>query len=238
MQAVNYAAMVSRLTPRDVAEMYAETRTQSGTPLDADSALALLETERLLTAESIRRPRIVLIASQFPPSVTAAVVWLNEQGVEISLVRFRPYAVDDGRVVVSFSRFFPVPDVEEFTIGRRVAVEEDGPDELGPPWDYPSLARLAESGNQATLTMLDLCAVEDAGAVTVRDIAEHAALKDGQIRGQLAGLTMRLRNQKHGFAQKRWPVTVKYLPGGVASYTMGPELAKSWRTIRQLNPSS
>ena len=65
MQALNYAAMVSRLTPQDIAELYSVTRNRGGQDVDADSALTILTTEKLLTAESIRRPRIVLVASDF-----------------------------------------------------------------------------------------------------------------------------------------------------------------------------
>jgi hypothetical protein len=75
--------------------------------MDAASALTILTTERLLTVESIRRPRIVLVASDFPASVTSAVVWLNEQSVDISLIRYRPYGLADGQLVVSFTRLYP-----------------------------------------------------------------------------------------------------------------------------------
>ncbi len=174
MQAVNYAAMVSRLTPADIAELYSATRRATGHDIDADSALTVLETEKLLTAESIRRPRIVLVASDFPPSVTASVVWLNEQGVDFSLIRFRSYRLSDGQLVVSFSRLFPVPDVEEFTIGRRLekAGEQVAP---GPEWDEASLRRLATQGNGPTLALLDLCAAEEAGTVTIKDVAQQAS---------------------------------------------------------------
>ncbi len=74
MQAINYAAMVSRLAPEDIAELYAATHRRAGEDKDTASALTVLTTERLLTAESIRRPRIVLVASDFPASVTSAVV--------------------------------------------------------------------------------------------------------------------------------------------------------------------
>ena len=118
MQAINYAAMVSRLKPEDVADLYAKTQSARGNNMDAESTLADLTTNRLLSTDSVRHPRIVLVASDFPASVTAAVVWLNEQGVDIFLIRFRAYRLND-HVVVSFSRLFPVPDVEDFTIGRR-----------------------------------------------------------------------------------------------------------------------
>lgn len=232
MQAINYAAMVSRLTPEDIAELYAAARQREGKGVDAASALTILTTERLLTAESIRHPRIVLVASDFLAPVTSAVVWLNEQSVDISLIRYRAYQLGDGQRVVSFTRLFPLPDVEEFTIGRRPdakVVSGDAPDV---PWDEASLRHLAAQANAATLALLDLCSAEEASSVGVKDVAEQAGITEGAVRGQLAGLTMRLKNPVYGFAQITWPVTVTF-SGGPASYRMDPALAAMWRTIRQ-----
>lgn len=214
MQAVNYAAMVSRLTMQDVAELWVAWHSKGGPQLDVESVKADLETNWLLTADSIKSPKIVLVAAAFPASVTASVVWLNEQGVAIDLIRFRPYRLDDGRVLVNFSRTFPVPSVEEFTIGRRQAgaaspVEPAGP---GAPWDLESLRRLSQQGNDATLAMLDLCAADEANGVSVADIVEQASITYGQVRGQLAGLTMRLKNPNYGFSQTAWPVDINWGP--------------------------
>lgn len=232
MQAINYAAMVSRLTPVDVAELYAAHRTKRGVPTNAESALNVLTTDFLLTSETVRSPRIFLVASDFPPAVTAAVVWLNEQSVDLSLIRFRPYQLPDGQTVVSFSRLFPVPDVEEFTIGRRSASAAPGDTEPGEPWDEVSLRRLAETANPATLALLDLTASEEPANVGVKDIATYAGITLGAVRGQLAGLTMRLKNPAYGYAQTVWPTSVHWLPGGVASYRLDPDLAAVWRGIR------
>jgi hypothetical protein len=233
MQAINYAAMVSRLMPEDIAELYAVSHRRAGEDKDPASALTVLTTERLLTVESIRRPRIALIASDFPAAVTSAVVWLNEQDVDISLIRYRPYQLADGQVVVSFTRLYPVPDVEEFTIGRRQDMPAATAGTHNVPWDEASLRKLAQQSNTATLAMLDLCAAEEATAVSVKDIAQQAGVSEGAVRGQLAGLTMRLKNPSYGFTQTTWPVTNTWLPGGYASYQMTPELATAWRTIRQ-----
>src|ERR1700761_1212647 len=104
-----------------------------------------------MTAETVRRPRIALVASDFPSVVTAAVVWLNEQAVDMSLIRFRAYRLPDEQIVVSFTRLFPVPDVEEFTIGRRSDPAGSDTASDGAPWDEQGLRRLAQSGNPATL---------------------------------------------------------------------------------------
>ena len=231
MQAINYAAMVSRLAPNDIAELYAA-RHGGGEVLGADAALTKLTAERLMTAESIRRPRIVLIASDFPPSVTSAVVWLNEQGVDIGLIRYRCYRLSNDQLVVSFSKLFPVPDVEEFTIGRLPVANTPADVDPGVAWDEDSLRQLASQANSATLAALDLCAAEEATTVTVKDVANEAGITEGAVRGQLAGLTMRLKNPRYGFAQTKWPFDFEW-QGDHTTYYMDPELARIWRTIQR-----
>ncbi len=234
MQAVNYAAMVSRLSVRDVAELWVTWRENKDQPLDVEVIEGELETTWLLTPDTIKSPRIVLIASDFPSSVTASVVWLNEQGVSIDLVRFRPYQLEDGRVLVNFTRIFPIPSVEDFTIGRRTSsITEKATLGPGDPWDLPAFQRLAEQGNEATLAMLDLCAAAGEGTVSVADIARQASVTAYSVRGQLAGLTMRLRNPKYGFTQTTWPVDVTWLSSGAASYRMSADFVSLWKQARE-----
>ena len=156
IQAINYAAMVSRLSPKGVAELYALRITTTNSEIDVESALPILTSDRILTQESIRQPRIVLVASDFPLAVTAAIMWLNEQGVDISVVRFRAYRLRDEQVIISFRQLFPIPSVENFTVRRkdhRLIISTDP----GEPWDESSLQKLAKPANLATTAMLDSC---------------------------------------------------------------------------------
>lgn len=233
MQAINYAAMVSRLSAFDVAELYvAAQQRRGGLTADPSDVLSRLQTEFLLTDDSTRNPRIVLIAEEFPSSVSACAVWLWEQKLDISLIRYRPYRLASGQVVVTFSRFFPVPNLEDFTVGRLQTVA--GPavaSEVSIPWDGDALRRLAVVANAATLALLDLCS-NSAAPIGVKDIQTHADLTVGQVRGQLAGFTMLLRNKKNGFEQTRWPVEIEWLEGGVAAYTLPQDLKSIWRSVR------
>ena len=68
-----------------------------------------------LDPELLRQPRIVLIASAFPPTVTATAVWLSEMGLDVSLVRVQAYRTQHD-VVVTASQLYPIPAVEEFTV--------------------------------------------------------------------------------------------------------------------------
>ena len=92
--------------------------------MTADEALADLQAHAPdLSQESLRRPRIVLLARDFSPIVTASVVWLSEMGLDISLVQitaFRSYVygqAGSGNVpMISVSQIYPLREVEEFTI--------------------------------------------------------------------------------------------------------------------------
>lgn len=125
MQAVKYAAMASRFTLESLAEQHARFCAQPGEPGDNDEALAaLIEHAPDLSMGTLRRPRIVLLARDFPPVVTATVVWLTEMGLDITLQRFQAYrstvpAAGEGsstQILVSVSQLYPVRDVEEFTV--------------------------------------------------------------------------------------------------------------------------
>ena len=40
---------------------------------------------------------MVLLAESFPPSVTATAVWLNERGVDLTLMRYQAYKTGERR---------------------------------------------------------------------------------------------------------------------------------------------
>jgi len=122
MQAIKYAAMASRFTEDTLVEQYAKFRSRAGEVIDEDTARTeLVEHAGDLDPEQLRRPRIVLVAGAFPPAVTAAVVWLNEMGLDITLLRVQAYRVFGDQTVVTVSQLFPVPDVEEFTVSPQRA---------------------------------------------------------------------------------------------------------------------
>jgi hypothetical protein len=174
-----------------------------------------------------------MIASSFPPAVTSAVVWLKDRGVEISLIKFVPYEFADGIHAVSFSRFFPIPTLEDF----RITFDSSTPQGGGSgtpvaPWNSDAIRWLAANGNLATVTLLDLLAAAEGEPVSSADVMSSAGLTTGQFRGQLAGLAMMLKNQAHGFVPSAAPWDIAWLPGGFASYTLAPHLAEMWKTMR------
>lgn len=49
------------------------------------------------------------------------------------------------------------------------------------------------------MALLDFYAAEAAQPVSIKDIAGTAGITEASVRGQLAGLTITLRNSKNGF---------------------------------------
>src|SRR3984885_4355876 len=124
VSAIKYAAMASRMLPESLADHYARFQSRRHSPMTPDEALADLQAHAPeLSQESLRRPRIVLLARDFSAVVTASGVWLSEMGLDISLVQisaFRSYVYgqmgSSNVPMISVSQIYPVRQVEEFTI--------------------------------------------------------------------------------------------------------------------------
>lgn len=234
MQALNYASMVSGLSVEHVADLYVARQKTLGNLVQVEDFIDTLETKYLVTSATLKNPRVVIIASSFPPAVTSTTVWLKDRGVDVSLIKFVPYEFPDGARAVSFSRFFPIPTLEDF----RITFDSGGSQVTEPtaisgsPWDLQGMKRLAFQGNPATLALMDLLAAADGEPVSSADVMQSAGLSTGQFRGQLAGLTMMLKNQKYGFTQTSSPWEIAWLPGGFASYTLAADLAELWTIAR------
>jgi hypothetical protein len=235
MQAIKYAAMSSRFTPEVVVSHYAEFRRRRGQALSDEDALQTIA-EHVggdLDPELLRQPRIVLIASAFPATVTSTVVWLSEMGLDICLVRVQAYHAQND-VLVTASQIFPIPDVEEFTVApirasARRARHEDYPEV---PWDEEALAAFATAAtNPTVLAAMELCSQQPGELVSIRDLESAAARTPHQVRADLAGLTMMV---KHRFRRSNWPFSYEWAAGGEHNmyYRMDPSVAEMWKTVR------
>jgi hypothetical protein len=110
MQALKYAALASRFTRAQLAAEHARFRSSRGDAMTAEQASEALEAHcGGLIPENLAKPRIVLLASAFPPVVTATTVWLTEMSLDITLMTFQAYR-DGDRVIVTVSQLYPVAD--------------------------------------------------------------------------------------------------------------------------------
>lgn len=117
MQAIKYAAFASRFSPEILAACHGDYLRRSLDPEVTDEeALAQLDEHcGGLDQERLAAVRIVLVAGSFPESVTAAVVWLSDQGLDVTLIQVGAYQCAND-LIVTVSQLWPLPQVEDFTV--------------------------------------------------------------------------------------------------------------------------
>ncbi|MCX5013301.1 MGMT family protein [Streptomyces sp. NBC_00555] len=117
LQAITYAALVSRFSLDTLAQAHRDFLAARGQSLALEECRQLLRDHvgGELRPELLRRPRQVIIAGGFPKQVTHTVVWLSEMNLDIDLVQVSMWKVA-GQLVAGFTKVYPIPEVEEFTL--------------------------------------------------------------------------------------------------------------------------
>lgn len=145
MQAIKYAAFVSRFTPETLGEAHAAYLSRDGEAVSPEDALAQLEEHvgGALDADRLREPRIALMAASFPSQVTASAVWLTEMGVDVALIEFNAYRTAND-TVLAVSQVWPVRDVEDFTVSPRRIEQREANERQQTRRETRAVARLVD----------------------------------------------------------------------------------------------
>jgi hypothetical protein len=119
LQAIRYAAMVSTMTFDKVVDVYADFLRRIGSGADArKTLLEFLDWDEPDDDEFARDVRIVLASAEFSTELTTAVLWLNEQKLDIQCVRIKPYT-DNGRVLIDVQQVIPLPEAADYQVQIR-----------------------------------------------------------------------------------------------------------------------
>jgi hypothetical protein len=118
LQAIKYAAYCSTLTLGDLVNIYARYQKQKGTDLSTEAAQqTILDFIGNDDFEELNdRPRIILVAREFRPEVTASVLWLRKFGMDISCIKWDPYELSEDQVVFNSTVLIPLPEAKDFVI--------------------------------------------------------------------------------------------------------------------------
>ncbi|MFH0849090.1 MAG: DUF4268 domain-containing protein, partial [archaeon] len=118
LQAIKYAAYCSTLTMDDLASLRKQYVSKTGGgPSDEQVGADLssfIENEEFEELDD--KPRIMLVASEFKPEVTASVLWLRKFGLDVSCIKLTPYKVDKDRIGIVSSKIIPLPEAEDYII--------------------------------------------------------------------------------------------------------------------------
>ncbi len=125
LQAIRYAAMISTLTFEQVVEIFAEHLVRHGISDDARTLLLKhLEWDSPEDGEFAANVRIVLASADFSKELTTAVLWLNEQGLDVQCIRLTPYRLNQ-TLLVDVQQIVPLPEASEYTVRIREKRQEE-----------------------------------------------------------------------------------------------------------------
>lgn len=133
LQAIRYAAMVSRMTFLRAVKTYQTFLDKCGSTIDARGAiLGWLQTSEPLRDDAVLDVRIVLVSADFKKELTTAVLWLREWELDIRCVKLKPYHDGDG-IILEVQQIVPLPEATEYqvsirneAISRREAARDSG----------------------------------------------------------------------------------------------------------------
>jgi hypothetical protein len=125
LQAIRYAAMVSKMTFDKVADILQDylARRQRNDPA-REMLLEFLGWDTVDEERFAQDVRIVLASAEFSRELTSAVLWLNEHGLDIRCVRMRPHT-DGSRIFVDVQQVLPLPEASEYFVNLREKKAEE-----------------------------------------------------------------------------------------------------------------
>jgi hypothetical protein len=125
LQAIRYAAMVSKMTFDKVAEVFQEHLQATGRGGAArELLLEFLQWDSVDEDRFAQDVRIVLASAEFSKELTSAVLWLNEHGLDVRCVRLRPHT-DGNRVFLDVQQILPLPETSEYFVSLREKKAEE-----------------------------------------------------------------------------------------------------------------
>lgn len=127
LQAIKYAAYCSTLTMDEIVSLRKEFIGKNNKKqTDEETKKELFDFIESDDFEELDdKPRIMLVAKDFRPEVTASVLWLRKFGIDVSCIKLTPYKIDDDRIGLVSSVLIPLPEAEEYIIKseRKESVE-------------------------------------------------------------------------------------------------------------------
>lgn len=236
LQAIKYAAMASRMTEETLVNLFVEfrlkTMEEALTPEDALGEL-LSHAQDGLSSEVLAKPRMVLLAEDFRPVTTSSVVWLCEQGLDITLKRYQAYRTAGGESVFTVSQYYPVADVSEYQIAPhlRAGQRKAANDLPEVEWSVADLKKVLDQNLVVPIAILDLCSKMPNQFVGSSEAYQLAKVEQKSGMGRLAGFGYSVRTK---FGRSNPPWRYQWAAGGLSQqyYAIDQLTADRWLEVR------
>jgi hypothetical protein len=119
LQAIRYAAMVSTMTFDQAVAAHQAYLEGRGLEHGArQRILDFLGWDEPIEDDFGQSVRILLAATSFPKELTTAVLWLNDNGLDILCVRIQPYRLAE-QILLDVQQLVPLPEAQEYQVRAR-----------------------------------------------------------------------------------------------------------------------
>ncbi|ADZ09781.1 hypothetical protein Metbo_1553 [Methanobacterium lacus] len=115
LQAIHYAAYCSTFTLDQVAEIRTEDNNKSK-DVNKEEIIDFIENKEFSDFDN--QPRIIIVANSYKEETLAAVLWLRDNGIDISCVKLESHKLDE-KIVVTPDIIVPIPEAKEFMVYRE-----------------------------------------------------------------------------------------------------------------------
>jgi hypothetical protein len=124
LQALRYAAMISTMTFQQAVAAHAKFLGDPTATDDAQVAILDFLGWSEPSEDFGKSVRIILVSPDFSKELTTAVLWLNDNGLDIRCVRMRPYNLQQ-RTLVEVDQLIPLREAQEYTVRLKEKQEEN-----------------------------------------------------------------------------------------------------------------
>jgi hypothetical protein len=115
LQALRYAAMISTMSFDQVVRVRV-TLQRKATEEVRQEILTFLNT---LEPVISNKPRVVLVSPSFSKEITTAVLWLNDQGLDIRCIEANLYNLGQSHTYLNIEQVIPLPSASDYIVKIR-----------------------------------------------------------------------------------------------------------------------
>jgi hypothetical protein len=174
----------------------------------------------------------VILAEEFSVPVVSSVIWLVEQGLDITLKQYKAYKTSGGEIILTVSQFYPVADVSAFQAAPYSKAHKKPADQLPVvPWSIDDFAQLAALPFEVPQAIMDLCSRTPDHWIGSSDVYEKAGVVQKAGMGKLAGFGYSTRTR---FERSNPPWKTNWGHGGLPQqyYSVDEAAAILWSKVR------
>lgn len=128
LQSIRYAAMVSSLTIENLLPYYLSYQKKYLEIENTSKENSLTDIQEFVTNEDFEElsntPRIILCSEDFSQEITTTVLWLNENGLDISCVKITPHNLGD-KIAIVPNKIIPLQEAKQYLIDIKKKEERE-----------------------------------------------------------------------------------------------------------------